>query len=618
VALLGAGCAQVGAQNIHLEASKSIAEGVHLWYEIKADPEDSRNLIICGTKWDALTNGPYGFVYASSDSGSTWQAVLEDRNTAWVTEHSCAFGLRHRAYFISEASKVFDGQPHHNLGVTRLYVSVDAGEHWIETKKTGWADFSTSAVSGVTGRLYTFFNNPSTKDPGRNRGGSVGLLVFSPDGTHVEGSFLPVQMRDRDYRDAYPSSAVALNSGCVVALYYGVRQAGTDLEEELGLLRADASPEPSFELTVIPRSGFEKGCLGLTNYSLAYDRERNRLFILYVEGCKATRMMLTFSDDEGKTWSKSIVVAEQGDRELARHPSLVARPGGVLGLLWSERNDASVRWFFAQIRDEKFVAPPIELPGNAGAFEVGNDSLWTTIHRPKEAQNANRSPLGPPIVVGVRSLVDVVWRASGLIAMGDKTFAIWPSSGIEGMRLNWGVLEAAGPRSASINKNPAGSNERENPDVTQHSVLTYGGRQTFDQATETLTVCLVLSNRGNDSIGVPIHLEAESIEFPSGDVSILNATNGLVGPGARWDISDSVTGDRLAPGTTTSPFCLSVRMRGISRRALLLNENLVDLRLRVLAGGPKSIDRGSARIAVGVLPLLTNEIEADVPVKETE
>ena len=30
------------------------------------------------------------------------------------------------------------------------------------------------------------------------------------------------------------------------------------------------------------------------------------------------------------------------------------------------------------------------------------------------------------------------------------------------------------------------------------------------------------------------------------------------------------------------------------------------------------IDRGSARIAVGVLQLLTNEIEADVPVKETE
>ena len=30
------------------------------------------------------------------------------------------------------------------------------------------------------------------------------------------------------------------------------------------------------------------------------------------------------------------------------------------------------------------------------------------------------------------------------------------------------------------------------------------------------------------------------------------------------------------------------------------------------------IDRGSARIAVGVLQLLTNEIEADVPVKETQ
>src|ERR1700719_3409937 len=310
VAILGSDPVQTGAQNLHLEAS-SISEGVHLWYEIKADPEEPQNLIICGTKWDALMNSPYGFVYSSSDSGSTSRTVLEDRNSLWVTEHSCAFGLQHRAYFISEASKVFDGQQHHNLGVTRLYVSADAGKHWIETKKTGWADFSTSAVSSATGRLYTFFNDPSTSDPGKNRG-SVGMLVFSPDGKRVEGSFFTAEMRDRHYRDAYPSDAVALRSGGVSALYLGVRQTTVGLDEELGFISVSTLTEPSFNLTVIPRSTFDKGCVGLTNYALAYDRERNRLSVLYVEGCRATRLMLTSSDDEGRTWSKSVAVAEQG------------------------------------------------------------------------------------------------------------------------------------------------------------------------------------------------------------------------------------------------------------------------------------------------------------------
>src|SRR5271156_3116279 len=94
--LFGSSCDSARAQNMHLEGTTQIAQGVHLWYEIKADPEEPKNLILCGTKWDAFANSPYGFVYASSDTGSTWQAVLEDRNSPWVTEHSCAFGLKHR------------------------------------------------------------------------------------------------------------------------------------------------------------------------------------------------------------------------------------------------------------------------------------------------------------------------------------------------------------------------------------------------------------------------------------------------------------------------------------------------------------------------------------------
>ena len=567
---------------MRLENSTSIAEGVHLWYEIKADSEEPHNLILCGTKWDALTNGPYGFVYASSDTGATWKAVLEDRNSPWVTEHSCAFGLNHRAYFISEASKVFDGQQHHDLGTTRLFVSDDAGKHWTERNKTGWADFSTSAVSSQTGRLFTFFNDPSTVDPGRDRGSSLGLLVFSPDGNQVAGPFSISGMREGNYQGVFPDNAIALKNGDVSALYYAVRQTPAGLEGELGFLRADQSAEPNLERTVISRGTYGEKCLSFANNKLAYDAERNRLFVLYMEGCKATRMMLTSSDDQGRTWSKSAMVAEQAEGEMVMYPSLVARQDGTLALLWNEWKEGCRSWHFGQIRDKKFVSPPIELSSDQGPLEPSNDSLWTTIYRPDRLRDENAdTSSGPSITVGVRGLVDVIWRSSGLIVTGDKILAIWPSSSSRGTRLNAGIVDASG--SLAVDKKSADSQHTRNPDITRLSLITYGGRQSFDKATGTLNVCLALRNRGKESIRAPIKLEATDIESPAGSISILNATNGLGGVGAIWDISEAITGDRLPPESTTNPFCLSIHVPGLSSQASAFEEDLMILKVRVLA-----------------------------------
>ena len=581
-ALAGGGSVPSVGQNPHFDTTTSIADGVHLWYEVKADPQEPSNLILCGTKWDASTNGPYGFVYASSDSGSSWRAVLEDRNSAWVTEHSCAFGSQHRAYFISEASKVIDGEPHHDLGVTRLFVSTDAGKHWIESKKTGWADYSTSAVSAATAKLYTFFNDPSTSDPGRNRGNSVGLLVFSPNGTEVQGPFFFSRMPEHDYQGVYPKAATPLENGEVAALYYAARKTARSIEGELGLIRAGGSPQPSLEGTVIARGSFDKDCLSFDHNALAYDPERSRLSVVYVEGCKTTRMMLTSSDDEGRTWAKSVVVAEREQGTAMKYPSLVARPGGNLGFLWSEWRGTSSRWRFAEIQDKKLVGPPIELSGDAETLAASNDSLWTTIHRPRGAPSEGASaPPSPATVVGVRGLAGVVWRDSGLLAIGDKILAIWPSIGPEGMRLNSRVLDAR--RSVSNEKNSAGPTETVDRDVTERSVITYGGRQSFDHATGTLTVCLAVANRGNEAMRLPIELEAIDIQSPAGPVSILNATKSFGGSRAIWDISDSVTGDRLPPGATTNPSCLLFRVAGFSPSASPLDEGLLTLKMRVIA-----------------------------------
>jgi hypothetical protein len=571
------------AQDLGMGRKTWIADGWHPWYEVKADPESPKNIIVCGTKWDGQHNAPFGFVYVSTDEGATWRNALEDRNSTWVTEQSCAFGSKHRAYFISEASKVIDGAPKHKLGTTRLYVSEDGGQHWIETIKTRWADWSTSAVSSSSARLYTFFNAIATSEPGMNRGSNIGLLVFSSDGKNVTGPFFDSTLPDLAYEGIFPSDATTLKSGRVVALYWGRRVTSLGMTVELGLVRADQSREPSLEHTVISQAVVGTNCLSFYQSSLAYDPQSNRLFLAYVDACDETRIMLTSSEDEGKTWAQSVAVGgPRNSNQAIVGPSLVVGSGGMLGLLWEE-GESSGRWLFSRVLDKGIVEPPIELFSRSAKHEVSNDSLWTILD-PENGPEAGDTK-GPPeasITLNVRSDLNNVWREKGLVATKDKIVAVWPTGNWEGMRLYAGLLEPLG-RVPKVTKS-AGTNDSSEPDVTRQTVILYGGTQHFDTGTGTLQVCMVLGNRGDKPIRAPITLEVEDIKSPLGSISILGSTNGLAGPGARWDISYSVGADQINSGSNTNPFCISFHLEiSPDNVAPLAKHELLILKMRILA-----------------------------------
>jgi hypothetical protein len=574
--VLGGFVESARAQGFSLVAKVPVGAGWHPWYETKADPEDSRNLIICGTKWDGQRNSPFGFVYVSGDSGANWQIALEDRNSAWVTEHSCAFGPHHRAYFISEASKVVDGELYHHLGTTRLYVSTDGGWHWKEEIKTGWADFSTSAVSSLTGKLYTFFHWSTGKgEPDGNH--NVGLLVFSHDGRRMSGPFFDSTIQRLGYSGIYPSDAIALKSGAVVTLYRGVTQGPMGSEGDLGIIGASPSLKPSLVHATIAHTILGRDCINTDEGSLAYDAKQNRLFVLYVDGCKDTRIMLAFSDDEGRTWTKGqSVVDPQHANQRVVCPSLVASADGVLGLLWKDGR-FSGRWLFSRIQGQKLLEPT-ELSHDSEKHEVSEDSLWTVIDQWNDADAAPEPE--PSIKLKIRSEQNVVWRGKGLIAVGDKVLAVWPLSSNEGKGLYAGTL---GPKGSVLSE--ASTGVANLVDVTRQTVMLYGGMQRFDRFTKALKVCLALENRGDKAIKVPIKLEVSDIRSPLGAVSILDSRNDLARLGALLDISDSVTG-YLAPNSSSNPFCLSFRLEIPPKdSSLQAGDKLLSLKMKVLALG---------------------------------
>ncbi len=544
IGAVGAGPAK--AQKLRVDRT-TIRSGAHPWYEVKVDPANSHNLIVCGTKLDPIVDAPIGFVYSSIDEGKTWNTALEDRSSLWVTEQSCAFGPNHRAYFISEASKVSTGTPNHERGTTRLYVSTDSGQNWAETIKTGWADYSTSAVSLASRKLYTFFNSIAG-DPGRTWGSNVGLLVFSSDGKSVEGPFFDRELQDVGYDGSFPSSAVALKDGSVAALYYGTKANPMGTDVDLGIVHVQPSESPALKHTAILHKTLEQSCLRLDDTSLAYDRRTNRLFVVYVDGCKNRQITLISSDDQGKTWKGGVVAASYRE---ADNPTLIVAADGTLGLLWQD-GEGSGRWLFSCIQDQTLLQPATELSAGRGA-QASDDSLETWIYQSNERHGSG--PSESAITVNVVNMLNVVWRSTAAAATEDGVDAVWASGDRSGTRLYSGQL-----RWNRLGASARPSHVSDESDVTADAVILYGGEEHFDPGSGKLDICLKLGNRGSHDIRAPIMLEAKEVESPIGAIAILNATNGRSGVGAVWDISDALTGKQIPPLAFSNSFCLSFRL----------------------------------------------------------
>jgi hypothetical protein len=567
-----------------LERRATISKGWHPWYEIKVDPENAKNLIVCGTKWDVKRNGPVGFVYFSPDGGTQWESVLEDRSTGWVTEHSCAFGPSHRAYFVSGDSLVVDGIPHHEFGKTTVYVSSDAGGHWMESTTTGWADYSSSAVSARSHRLFTFYNSfDATKEPGRGWGNEIALVIFSPQGKDPRGPFFSSTMRSTGYRAAFPSGAIALKSGAVMALFYGNTRNRNGVD--LGIVHADDGERPQLQETFLAHLPTEPCDRSIDN-SLAYDRQRNRLFAIYVNGCgDRTELILAVSDDEGKTWSKSALDASDGKFEGFHNPSLEADASGNLWLLWREIGSAKPdEWRFSSIRASTLLLPGKLLSSGPPSHVVSPDALTTFISPPEESSTGQGGVAGDEtMTLGTFSEANSVWRSGGLTTAGANVWAIWSLADESGSHLR---LATFGER-ANMNgvlSPPADLKS----DVTTESRLlyAYGAAQNFDRQSGVFTVCVSLANRGEKSFEMPLKLKVRELTSELGAITILNATSGGSGVGAEWELRNPVTGDSLPPNTHTHPFCLRFHLDAFPKvREAPGPLDLMRMRLKVFSGG---------------------------------
>jgi hypothetical protein len=579
-----------------LTASRSFGQAAHIeysgeaspktggwfpWYQLASDPTNPNNLIACGSRWDAKDNAFYGFVYSTTDGGRSWRTALEDKNSTWVTEQSCAFGIRGEAYFVSEASSVIEGKPHHDVGTTRIFLSHDAGRVWTEAARSGWADYSASVVESQAGpyqnRLYTFYNDTYFVSSGAGNklaSGStrISAVSFREDDAKVRE---PISFSKSRYQGSYPQQAFVLKDGSLLALYSASLKSKGRKYELIGAARSnhDLSEFSDTVLTRVPTQEM-RGCY-LSDFAATYDPSGDRLFVAYPKFDKGEcRLILTVSLSSGKHWTTGRILPRPRTKSRTFFSPAMALGGdGMLGLLWRDEPVSDCWYFSASLDSGRRFGQPTPL---ARCSQQRTEYLTDF----SASLRTDTSPVEhhlPTSALSVR-MVDSrnhTWRNIGaLTATSDGLFhAAWIETGQGKGELRTAAISIPQPSTASV---PGVV------DVTEDLSLLYGGDQYYDRDRNTVTVQITLKNHGRMALKSPLSLVALELDSGLGNLAVANSSNGIAEKGAAWDVSDTLPNGILEPGAATKPFPL---IFSISQRVAPAGEvELFSLQLKAMSG----------------------------------
>jgi hypothetical protein len=578
------------------------------WYEIHIDPENAGNLMLCGSKWDAHDNAFYGFVYSSPDGGKTWQAALEEKSSTWVTEHSCAFGLRGLAYFVSDASRVIDGVPHHDLGTTRIYVSHDSAKTWRLGTTTGWTDWSTSVVDTSPGpnqnRLYVFFNSLTTfynsigskqEAKEQQKGEVVGLISYKDGDARVAGPYTNMEIAKDGYRGTYPAPSFVLKDGSIMAFFTANRwmdKGSKEFEFMVGAVHSDSQRTALNAPVSVVRSSLSLANIAQSSATTcnqfyadsmggAYDAEHDKFYFVYADEdvlSKKCSLWLTTSGDGGKTWSKGWQLRSTDDKSEHGYfyPAAAINKDGVLAVTWEEKFRSGCWMFAVSTDDGRSLSRAQELGTCKGEAtkpsSLSSAYLFTTFFPPNRKDELSTSRIN-------------LRNARNRGGPHEHAIEVTPDGAFHFVWIDAGNGEGE-VRTATVRVTTAASmiavGTHGLQDVTSKVTLLYGGNQFYDLKSGILALDVMVKNNSDQPLKGPLKLAVPSLYKDYGFAEIANADNKATGAGAMWDLTVSMPDGVLAPNATSRPFRLKFRYAA-NTDTPRYSEDILGLSVRVFA-----------------------------------
>jgi len=547
---------QVSLANAALEHNEVI---------LAADLDKGGRLLAGSMSFDPHENAYKVVTYVSFDNGLTWKPTLDVDHGG---DPATAFGCEGTAFSISLIST---GRSYE--WKTVVHRSKDGGKTWPPPTILPYSDREYITVdctkSEFRGRVYIHGNVVLQSIEGERISG-VRFFVSEDGGqSFTEKTLLPATGR----RSTFQGNGVVLSDGTFLAPF---RDIGRNVTED-SLLRVISTEDGG--VTFLNAVTISQRAFGLP--SLAVDQSagpfRDRIYAVWLDTSSGrSQIVLAYSVDKGKTWSRSITVNDDSPFPDGRRgpddfmPVVAVNSRGVVGVSWYDRRDSinNRDWnlrFAASLDGGKSFLPSVRVSDSPFTHDWGR--VRAIEFRTSGGGNYDRISEADTLSLGAgptRAYSRNGGDTAGLAAGTDGLFhALWIDNRT-GTPQVWTAQIAV--NGEAIRNDSHGHDELE--DITRKVTFEFSDTQ-WNSETATVSAKAYLVNTSDETITGPLLVRAMK-DDPT--VEILNADNRLPGKGASWDYTSLLTNNRLGPGQRTVGKLMQFRLldrKGIPENAIL-------------------------------------------------
>jgi hypothetical protein len=560
----------------NVQVSRSHANWSHDEVILAADATNPTKMLACSIVLIPELAKRTTTIYRSENGGASWESSLTVEDVAESSDPACLFDADGMAYFSAM------GGDEYMPGFIEFYRSRDAGKRWTDHSRLRTASqgydrqflVADDTEGKLHGRIYLSVSSfvRSLDDAGfDNVFWGMSLLHSDDDG--VNWSTPAQRLASPGHVIWQPGNCDILRNSGVICVFAEREKVKTESERQTTeLIRVTRSLDGGDSLdlpTTIssteqsPELSFYLPHVVVDHYSELF---RNRVYAIWSDTHRgAARIECSYSDDDGRSWSPPVLASDSESPQLDFLPQLAVSRRGILGVMWYRRRNGldlgyAVR-FSASLDGGNTFLPSVEVSENAQAVDKGEiwpiqavvdgdfGDLFGDIASGRLRRTSNTVELS--LLRYVKHLTG--GETAGLIADETGYFhAVWVDDRTGVDQLWTAAIGVNGAPTKNGDPNSAGM-EDVSSDVSLLTDTLVNQRNTIVSAT------VRLRNDSNHKLRYPLELRVVSIGSQVATLEILDSDNHQKGPGAIWNIPQSVD-NAIDPGQTSQPVTLTFKL----------------------------------------------------------